>query len=57
MSLCLPMATSPVRRQRTTRRGAGNEESGAFASPAHREGSISTTCFWAAPFGHVEGAA
>jgi putative DNA primase/helicase len=49
MSLCLPMATSPARRQRTTRRGAGNEEGGAFASPAHREGLISTTCFWAAP--------
>jgi putative DNA primase/helicase len=31
------------------RRGAGNEESGAFASAAHREGLISTTCCWAAP--------
>jgi hypothetical protein len=49
MSLSLPMATSPGRRQRTTRRGAGNEEGGAFASPVHRVGLISTTCFWAAP--------
>jgi hypothetical protein len=33
MSLCLPMATSPARRQRTTRRGAGNEEAARLHRP------------------------